>query len=379
MPSLADYTVGWICALDIELAAAIGMLDERHGPQALPPNDWNSYNFGRIANHNVVIACLPQGVMGTIAAAQVATQMTSTFTELKFGLMVGIGGGVPSKEHDIRLGDVVVSKPTGKSPGVVQYDMGRTVQKGRFHQTGSLNKPPKVLLTALTNLKSMHKMDGHDLTKYISEIAEKHYVQDPQFTHPGIQDSLYQAKYDHPPGLADCSKCDAGKLVIRKPRASQDPLVHYGLIASGNQLMRHGPTRDRLKRHDGHDVLCYEMEAAGLMDHIPCLVIRGISDYADSHKNNSWQPYTAATAAAYAKGLLGTITGHQVAGTLTIKHFIEWISPLNPWITQQDIFAKHQEGTGEWFLNSVAFQNWVTGSENLLWCPGNRKTMGTLF
>ena len=137
MLSLADYTVGWICALDIELAAAVGMLDERHGPQALPPNDWNSYTFGRIGNHNVVIACLPQGVMGTIAAAQVATQMTSTFTELKFGLMVGIGGGVPSKEHDIRLGDVVVSKPTGKSPGVVHYDW-----EGQFKRADSIRPVP---------------------------------------------------------------------------------------------------------------------------------------------------------------------------------------------------------------------------------------------
>jgi len=87
--------------MDLCLGHRVGcrrwQLDERHGPQALPPNDWNSYTFGRIGNRNVVIACLPQGVMGTIAAAQVATQMTSTFTELKFGLIVGIGGGVPSK------------------------------------------------------------------------------------------------------------------------------------------------------------------------------------------------------------------------------------------------------------------------------------------
>jgi ankyrin repeat protein/nucleoside phosphorylase len=339
MLSLADYTVGWICALDIELAAARGMLDECHSPQVLPPKDWNSYTLGRIGAHNVVIACLPQGVMGTIAAAQVATKMDSTFTDLKFGLMVGIGGGVPSEEHDIRLGDVVVSTPTGKSPGVVQYDMGKTVQEGRFDQTGSLNKPAQVLLTALTNLKS--KL--HDLTKYVSEMARKYHGQDPPFTHPRIQDSLYEANYDHPPGFRDCSECEAEKLVHRKPRHSEDPVVHYGLIASGNQVMRHGTTRDRLRQE--HDFLCYEMEAAGLMDVIPCLVIRGICDYADSHKNKSWQPYAAATAAAYAKELLNTIPGYQVAGTRTIKNFIELISPSNPWITEQDISSGKQEGT----------------------------------
>jgi nucleoside phosphorylase len=90
-------------------------------------------------------------------------------------------------------------------------------------------------------------------------------------------------------------------------------VVHYGLIASGNQVMRHGGTRDRLRRE--LDVLCFEMEAAGLMDRFPCLVIRGICDYADSHKNKCWQAYAAATAAAYAKELLGVIAGDEVADT----------------------------------------------------------------
>ena len=66
--------------------------------------------------------------------------------------------------------------------------------------------------------------------------------------------------------------------------------------------MRHGATRDRLRRE--LDVLCFEMEAAGLMDSFLCLVIRGGCHYADSHKNKRWQAYAAATAAAYAKGLL---------------------------------------------------------------------------
>jgi hypothetical protein len=49
------------------------------------------------------------------------------------------------------------------------------------------------------------------------------------------------------------------------------------------------------------------MEAAGLMDDFPCLVIRGVCDYADSHKNDVWHGYAAATAAAYAKEFLSII------------------------------------------------------------------------
>ena len=57
------------------------------------------------------------------------------------------------------------------------------------------------------------------------------------------------------------------------------------------------------------------MEAAGL-DDFQCLVIRGICDYADSHKNKIWQPHAAAAATAYAKDLLlqlAPIEGRQAS------------------------------------------------------------------
>jgi nucleoside phosphorylase len=82
------------------------------------------------------------------------------------------------------------------------------------------------------------------------------------------------------------------------------PEIHYGLIASGNQVMRDAKIRDNLGKKYKDKVLCFEMEAAGVMNTIPCLVIRGICDYADSHKNDVWQEYASATAAAYARLLL---------------------------------------------------------------------------
>jgi nucleoside phosphorylase len=105
------------------------MLDQHHDHLPPFPNDYNTYKLGRIGSHNVVLACLPAGVTGTVSAARVATQMLSSFTRLRFGLMVGIGGGVPCDENDIRLGDVVVSKPTGSSGGVIQYDFGKRCKK----------------------------------------------------------------------------------------------------------------------------------------------------------------------------------------------------------------------------------------------------------
>src|SRR3954453_6177688 len=106
-----DYTVGWVCALSVELAAAREMLDEEHEYLDHDTNRSNIYILGRIGKHNVVIACLPTGQTGTNSAAAVAVQMKSAFTSIRFRLMIDIGGRVPSTEADIQLRDVVVSSP----------------------------------------------------------------------------------------------------------------------------------------------------------------------------------------------------------------------------------------------------------------------------
>jgi nucleoside phosphorylase len=300
------------------MAAAQAMLDGRHNPLQQDPDDHNTYILGSIGVHHVVLACLPAGVTGTVSAARVAMQMLSSFKRLRFALLVGIGGGVPSKENDIRLGDVVVSSPTGTSEGVIQYDFGKTVQEGRFIRTGSLNRPPDVLLTALAVLQANHLVEGHEVSNHLSQMMARYSNMGARFAHPGTQyDCLYEAEYDHPEGNTqkECSQCDCDRLVHREPRPSSVPAIHYGLIASGSQVMRHGTTRDRLR--SDQNVLCFEREAAGLMDTFPCLVIRGICDYADSHKNKRWQAYAAATAAAYAKELLSLVPESQVIGAQT--------------------------------------------------------------
>ena len=120
------------------------------------------------------------------------------------------------------------------------------------------------------------------------------------------QDTLFNPTYDHPQHEDTCINCDKRQLICRDPRTSDEPRIHYGLIASGNQVMKHGKTRDQLGKQ--HGMLCFEMEAAGLMNQLPCLVIRGICDYSDSHKNKQWQGYAALTAAAYAKMLLSVVS-----------------------------------------------------------------------
>ena len=101
--------MGWIAALSDELTSAQALLDDEHDALAAVKGDHNAYTLGRIGSHNVVIAGLPEGVIGTNAAGHAATNLFRSFCNVRFAFMVGVGGGVPAA--NIRLGDVVVSIP----------------------------------------------------------------------------------------------------------------------------------------------------------------------------------------------------------------------------------------------------------------------------
>jgi nucleoside phosphorylase len=309
-----DYTVGWVCALPVELAAAQGMLDEEHEGLEQNAHDTNIYTLGQVGQHNVVIACLPEGQIGTISAATVAVQMKSAFPSIRFSLMVGIGGVVPNDE-DIRLGDVVIGKPNKVHSGVVQYDFGKSTPSG-FERTGFLNTPPTILLNALANLRANHLRGSNKMWEFFSKLNHGS-VFAREATGPDI---LFKTEYKHKGG-ATCEECSKDELVFRKPRV-QEVVVHYGTIASGNQVIRDSTMRDRINADLG-GVLCFEMEAAGLMNSFPCLVIRGICDYADSHKNKKWQAFAAGTAAACAKEVLSVIPSAEVAKARTVDETIK--------------------------------------------------------
>jgi nucleoside phosphorylase len=255
---------------------------------------------------------LPTGVIGPVPAVTVATQMLTIFPSIRFSLMAGIGGGVPS-QADIRLGDVVVAKPSKDHGGVVQYGFPGTMQECTLEKTGMLNKPPRILLTALSKLQAIHLVTGNRIQCLLSEIETK-YPLLAATLRPPYQDRLFRSDYRHPiPSDKACSACDVTQLLprtLRHEKTPTSPHIHYGLIASGNQVIKDSRIRDHLARQSG--ILCFEMEAAGLLDNFPSLVIRGIADYADSRKNDAWQGYAAATAAAYAKELLWVIPMQEV-------------------------------------------------------------------
>ncbi|KAL0935964.1 ankyrin repeat protein [Colletotrichum truncatum] len=413
-----NYTVGWICAISTEFVAARAFLDEVHdGPTEVARNDSNSYALGQLGNHNVVIAVLPDGEYGTTSAAVVARDMLHSFPNIRIGLMVGIGGGAPSSKHDIRHGDIVVSSPRNGTGGVLQYDFGKSIQSQAFQETGFQNQPPTVLRTAVSGLRAMYEADGHQLDEDIKTILgqkprlRKKYAR-PQ---PG-SDRLYKSDIVHPPdtegSCAEVCGNDPSQLKQRGERDEYDdnPMVHYGLIGSANQLMKDALLRDKLAAEK--NVLCFEMEAAGLMNHFPCLVIRGICDYSDSHKNDEWHGFAAMAAAAYAKDLLRRIPPNKVEAETRVKEVLEslgerldqigsatgtirtmvdsmssdshmekfkiWLSPPDTSNNVNHARESRHEGTGSWFLNSTIFQEWKLGTLQHLWLhglPGCGKTV----
>lgn len=162
-------------------------------------------------------------------------------------------------------------------------------------------------------LRSSYVVRGHQLLDHVNKALEKVEGRK-DYTRPALDsDRLYQTKAVHPkdssrPCIETCG--DGPEYLEDRPERDGELVIHYGLIASGNLLMKDARLRNILAAE--RDVLCFEMEAAGLMNHFPCLVIRGICDYSDSHKNSQWQGFAAMVAAAYARDLLQKVAPNSV-------------------------------------------------------------------
>jgi nucleoside phosphorylase len=332
-----DFKIAIICALPLEASAVLALFDMRWNNQTYGrvPGDSNIYTTGVIGNHNVVLVYMPN--MGKVAAATAAAYLRASFQGIQLALVVGVCGGAPFEGplcEDILLGDVVISE------GLVQYDLGRLFHN-RFACKDTLrdNLPrpgPEIRATLAKLQTEQGRTSLYDkISKYLRVLRQE--LND-MVTYPGAtEDRLFKSTYRHKHhSLGECAicdndsgrddicdvatrmsceqlKCDEQKLVSRV-RVSQpfNPVVHFGLIASGDIVMKSGEYRDEISVRDG--VIAFEMEGAGMWEKFPSsLVIKGICDYADSHKSKRWQGYAAATAAAVMKAFLEDwITGIQL-------------------------------------------------------------------
>ncbi|TRX90003.1 hypothetical protein FHL15_009104 [Xylaria flabelliformis] len=363
----SDYTVGWVAALPIERAAAEAMLDHVHLKLPKAPGDTNNYTFGEIEEHNVVIASLPHDGYGTINAATVAGNMHRTFPSLEVFLMVGIAGG--AGKDDVRLGDVVVSTK------LIQYDLGKALGEKQFETTAIPLRPSQELRMAVAALQAQHEAKPSRIPDILRRIAEQNSHMKSYTSRELLQDMLYKSSYEHPVSESDCDQCDQSKLVKRTPRHNNNPVIHYGVIASGDQVIKYATTRDKLAQQ--FKALCFEMEGAGIIESLQCLVIRSICDYSDSHKNKQWQRYAAATAAAYTKELLGQMPiirsrALQIASASNktcewiLQHptYLAWLDPEKYTQTHGFLWIRGKPGAGKStlmkFISTHASKNYPT-------------------
>ncbi|KAJ5367345.1 hypothetical protein N7541_001286 [Penicillium brevicompactum] len=315
------YTVAWVCSNTTERVAARAFLDEEHdSPTHLSPSDENIYTLGRIWGHNVVIATLARRFRGKYPAVRVIQDLQKSFPNVRICLMVSIGGGLPSKNRDIRLGDVVVDFSTdGQS---------RRLRDGALEATSGLGlclqdaySPFIFLNTAVAQLMVEYEKASNLLDNKVNQVFQQRPRLQRKYKRPNPEfGRLYQSEVVHVKDDETCTSCgdDPSHLVVRSPRIAIDaPAVHYGLIGSSSRVLYNAGYRDRISAQTG--ILCYESGAGGYMSglsghgpKVPFLLIRGICDYCDSHRNQVWRGYASIVAAAYAKDLLRHIDPEQL-------------------------------------------------------------------
>ncbi|KAF4432818.1 Nephrocystin-3 [Colletotrichum fructicola] len=321
-----DVRIAVICALPREYDAVILAFDEIWSDEDTrePALSRHNHTLGRIGIHHVVLALLPN--MGKACAANEVVWLRSEYAGLEVAFLTGICGAVPKPgtENEILLGDVVIGE------SIVQYDLGRQYPSS-FSQKGdvddSLSRLSKDVRTFLATYETHHGRDDlqQRITKILAQIQQVAIAKDRHcYNRPAAQDDiLFEPNYLHKHrdqsdcvchGWAACDgaikasckqlKCDVRHQVSRKRLESKGPelRIHIGRIGSGDTVMKSGKHRDRVAAE--HGIIAFEMEGAGVWEEIPCIIVKGVCDYADSHKNKSWQDFAAAMAASATKALL---------------------------------------------------------------------------
>ncbi|KAM0345671.1 hypothetical protein ACHAPU_006326 [Fusarium lateritium] len=355
-----EFTIAIICALPLEADAVYYMFDEMFPNEYHKTmGDTNHYTNGRIGKYNVVLALLPS--IGKAHAAGAAASLNASYTNLRLALLVGICGGVPGPNRDgdeVLLGDVIISN------ALVQFDFGRRYPDGLFlrktsiqENLGRLNKDLRSLLRSLETERRRSELERRtaELLRELQISHEKEPLSRRQrrrrgkYDYPGTsQDKLFEAHYRHrhrkapatccsegetcdvaPTTTCEDCDCDNKYLIPREqldfkrdleqhdPMSAQEPMIYIGSVASGDTVMKSGEDRDRIVKEE--NVLAFEMEGAGVWDEIPCIVIKGVSDYADNHKHKIWQDFAAATAAATMKALVEALVGTEKSNSVQRK------------------------------------------------------------
>ncbi|KAJ6099085.1 hypothetical protein N7467_000620 [Penicillium canescens] len=339
------FEIAIVCALPREYDAMYFLIDEVWDEDSDyyggVDGDTNIYTAGRIGKFNMVLVLLPN--MGKVSAAGSSASLRLSYPGLRLVLLTGICGGVPCPggDEELHLGDIVISRH------IVQYDLGRQYPD-KFHMRDTAEDGPgrapkniRNLLAIIETTVGRERLE-QNTALYLQEIQKSAALKrrGTKYRYPGSsQDNLFQSSYQHKHHLSlqcVCAKnhknsatvceesrqlscddlgCDKKYLVQRERLKSkqqleqegrgtdaQAPSIFVGRVASGDSVMKSGEDRDKIAKR--HSVIAFEMEGAGVWDEVPCIVVKAVCDYADSHKNKIWQDFATATAASATKALL---------------------------------------------------------------------------
>jgi nucleoside phosphorylase len=381
-----DFKIAIICALSVEFDAVEALLDEHYESYGKQRGDLNFYQTGRIEKYNTVLVSLPE--IGKRSAASVASSLLISFPAIDLAILTGICGGVPfpSAGTELILGDVIISSK------VAEYDFGKLYpdgfqQKGDYTETlGRADRDIRSFLSALKTRRLQYQFQERHLN-HLSRLKSL----DNRWQYPGAaQDQLFEATYRHKHrhqtamttcictnctsneypmyGKAlesDCNQLGCTERLIKRNRLTArnpSPRMHFGTLGSGDTVMKSGEHRDKMVERTG--IIGFEMEGVGICDSLRCVIIKGVSDYADSHKNKIWQEYAAGTAASCTKAFLEVLWETMQNGTralvLLIYRYVH---------SDDDIGEDRTDHTNRSLQNetSLAHDNSANGQDGYQW------------
>ncbi|EWY80770.1 hypothetical protein FOYG_16694 [Fusarium oxysporum NRRL 32931] len=237
-----------ICALPLEFDAIRSLFDsiwqEQYHHYGKLKGDTNHYVNGRIGDLDVVVLFLYS--MGKVSAGTAAARLQCSYPELEVVFLAGICGGIPEVQspnggkREVLLDDVVVSSHMVLPSLICERCRGVSCDEAGCDE--------KFLVARCRLQEKMLLEEQGDI-------------------------------------------CEA-----------QKPLIFLGQFGSGDTVLKSSKDRDGLAERLG--IAAFEMESAGLWEDLPGVVVKGVCDYADSHKNKEWQDFAAATSASVVKALL---------------------------------------------------------------------------
>ncbi|KAL8368320.1 hypothetical protein RB599_003983 [Gaeumannomyces hyphopodioides] len=405
-PHRGDFRIAIVCSSPLEFDAVSLLFTEMYDSAELGQasgND-NTCVTGRLGGHDVVLVVAP------------LRERITSFPNVGLALLVGICGAPPQVQEkdvlaqshedddddsgvrDIFLGDVVVGT------SVTNSDLGIPYTGGWGDDLERANKDIHGLVAHFKgrhNLESLRSEAVRNLRcLHLASAREGLWVN--YGPPPDDTDKAFPAKYAHTHRKTVCSACEAKRFCpgvsnmtceeagCRRPMRSRKkqrpvsafPNIIMGKVACGNATIQSALHRDHIAR-TSHAIAFGYGEASG-WDNVPCILIKGVCDYADNHNNKTWRKFAAATAASVAVAILHyyDIAVDEMARKVTCtegEHPVSHEEATDQTLIDRLYFDEFDEGvatlatahpgTCDWALASRQYRYWHQNGD-FLWIKG---------